>query len=315
MTGPGPRNLSGAATGAVYAVLAFSAWGLLPIYWKLFSGLPATEILAHRMLWALPFTLGLLLLKRRSQALIDLIRSPRRLALLAVTASLLALNWGVYIHGVNTARVVETSLGYFINPLVNVMLGFVFLRERFNGWQILALCLATGGVSFFIWDVGRWPWIALTLAFTFGFYGLLRKVSPAGSLAGLAGETLVLAPLAAAYLVWLQYGGRSHFGQAWPMDLALVGAGAVTALPLLWFAEAARRMRLSTIGLFQYLAPTLQLLLGVLVYGEAFTRTHVIAFTCIWIALAIYSWNGWVLMQRRRAAERAAAPAQVSGAG
>ena len=301
MTGPGPRKRSRAVTGGVYALLAFSAWGLLPIYWKLFSGLPATEILAHRMLWALPFTLGLLLLKKRFGDLIDLIKRPRRLAFLTVTACLLALNWGVYIHGVNTARVVETSLGYFINPLVNVLLGFVFLRERFNGWQIFALCLATGGVSFFIWDVGRWPWIALTLAFSFGFYGLLRKVSPAGPLAGLAAETLVLAPLAAAYLAWLQLGGRSHFGQAWSIDLALVGAGAVTALPLLWFAAAARRMRLSTIGLFQYLEPTLQLLLGVLLYGEAFTRTHFIAFTCIWIALVILAIETLHYHRRRKA--------------
>jgi len=286
------------ATAVIYALLAYTAWGVLPVFWKLFAGVPATEVLANRMVWALPFTLILLLVTQRMGEFIDLIRRPRSLALMGLTSAILALNWGVYIYGVNTDRIVETSLGYFINPLVNVALGFIFLKERFTRWQAVALALAAFGVGYFIWQVGTWPWIALTLAVSFGFYGLLRKLAPAGPLPGLAAETLVLAPVAWMYLAFLYKGGQSHFGQEATLTLALVAAGVVTVLPLLWFAQAARRMRLSTVGMFQYLGPTLQLLLGVYLYKEPFTRAHGVTFACIWVALAIYS--GSALAGKRR---------------
>jgi chloramphenicol-sensitive protein RarD len=308
-----PTSEGSSATAVMYALLAYGAWGVLPVYWKIFVGIPATEVLAHRMVWALPFTLALLLAARRMGEFIDLVKRPRRLALMVLTSSILALNWGTYIYGVNTDRIVETSLGYFINPLVNVALGFLFLKERFNRWQVAALALASLGVGIFIWSVGTLPWIALTLAVSFGFYGLLRKLAPAGPLPGLAAETLVLAPVACLYLAVLHRNGQSHFGQDSTITLALAASGAVTALPLLWFAQAARRMRLSTVGLFQYMAPTMQLLLGVFLYKEPFTQAHVITFSCIWVALAIYS--GSALAARRQLARQSPLTSSTPGNG
>jgi chloramphenicol-sensitive protein RarD len=286
----------------MYALLAYGAWGFLPIYWKIFVGIPAPEVLAHRMVWALPFTLILLLAGRRMKTFIDLIKQPRLLALMGLTSAILALNWGTYIYGVNTDRIVETSLGYFINPLVNVALGYLFLKERFTRWQVVSLILAAIGVGYFIWSLGTWPWIALTLAVSFGFYGLIRKVAHAGPLPGLAAETLVLAPVALIYITSLQISGRGHLGENAGISLALVASGAVTALPLLWFAKAAKQMRLSTVGLFQYIAPTIQLLLGVFLYGEPFTSAHGVTFACIWVALAIYSGSALADRNRRAAA-------------
>ncbi len=275
--------------GAFYAVLAYTAWGLLPIYWKFFGQIPAIEILSHRIIWSVVFLIGVLYLQQRSSEFKQLFRSRMRLVILLATALLLTFNWGLYIYGVNTARVVETSLGYFINPLVNVMLGFVFLKERLNQGQKLAVLCASLGVANFVWQLGQVPWIALGLAFSFAFYGLLRKIAAVAPMVGLAVETLLIAPVALILVGYWAGTGIGHLGVAWPITLLFIGSGVVTSLPLLWFNNAAKRLRLSTLGFFQYIAPSLQLILGVSLYHEPFTRTHAVTFGLIWLALLIYS--------------------------
>jgi len=276
-------------SGAFYAVLAYTAWGLLPIYWKFFGQIPAVEVLSHRIIWSMVFLTGLLLLQQRSSEFNQLWHSPIRLRILLITASLLTFNWGLYIYGVNTDQVVETSLGYFINPLVNVMLGFVFLQERLNRPQKLAVLLASVGVANFAWQFGQVPWIALGLAFSFAFYGLLRKVAAVAPMVGLAVETLLVTPVALILVGYWAATGVGHLDVSWSINLLFIGSGVTTSLPLLWFNNAAKRLRLSTLGFFQYIAPSLQLILGVFLYHEPFTRTHAVTFGCIWLALVIYS--------------------------
>lgn len=275
--------------GILYALLAYTAWGLLPMYWKCLGQIPAVEVLSHRILWSMAFLMGLLSFQQRKSELRQLWYSRKCLAILFATASLLTFNWGLYIYGVNTDRVVETSLGYFINPLVSVLLGFVFLKERLNRAQTLAVLLAGVGVGNFVWQFGEVPWIALGLAFSFAFYGLLRKVVPVAPMVGLAMETLLIAPVALVFLSYLTVIEVQHWGMSWFTNLLLMGSGVVTSLPLLWFNNAAKRLRLSTLGFLQYMAPSLQLMLGVLLYHEPFTRTHAVTFGFIWSALVIYS--------------------------
>ena len=275
--------------GVCYAVLAYTAWGLLPMYWKCFGQIPAAEVLSHRILWSMLFLTGLLLFQQRSVELGQLWQSPNRLRVLLATALLLTFNWGLYIYGVNTNRVVETSLGYFINPLVSVMLGFLFLKEQLNSGQKLAVLVAGLGVANFMWQFGAVPWIALGLAFSFAFYGLLRKVVPVTPMVGLMVETLLVTPFALVLVGYWAVTGVGHSGMSGSTDLLFIGSGVMTSLPLLWFNNAAKRLRLSTLGFFQYVAPSLQLLLGVLLYHEPFTRTHALTFGFIWLALAIYS--------------------------
>ncbi|MDX2097112.1 MAG: EamA family transporter RarD [Leptolyngbyaceae cyanobacterium bins.59] len=286
-TSPSPSNSTKA--GAIYAVLAYAAWGLFPLYWKLFGTTPAIEVLSHRVIWSLLFLLTLLLSQHRGTELTHLLRSRSALSHLLLTALLLSFNWGLYIYGVNTDRVIETSLGYFINPLVNVLLGFVFLKERLTQSQKVAVLLATVGVSYFIWNFGQVPWIALSLAFSFGFYGLLRKTTPVAPMAGLIIETLLITPLAIACVGYFTLTGTAHFATSWVSVSLFMGAGVVTSLPLLCFTNAARRLKLSTLGFFQYLAPSLQLALGVFLFHEPFTSVHKITFIFIWSALLIYS--------------------------
>jgi len=276
-------------SGALYAVLAYTAWGLLPIYWKFFGQISAVEVLSHRIIWSMAFLAGLLFLQRRGSEFSQLWHSPTHLKILLATVLLLTFNWGLYIFGVNSARVVETSLGYFINPLVNVLLGRVFLKERLNHAQTLAVLLAGIEVAQFVWHFGQVPWLALGLAFSFAFYGLLRKVVAVGPMVGLAVETLLIAPVALILVGYWAATGAGHLGVAWSTSLLLIGSGVMTSLPLLWFNNAAKRLRLSTLGFFQYMAPSLQLMLGVLLYHEPFTRTHAVTFGLIWLALLIYS--------------------------
>jgi chloramphenicol-sensitive protein RarD len=287
-----------AKTGALYAVLAYISWGLLPIYWKFFGQVPAIEVLCHRMIWSMVFLAGLLIVQQRKAEISQLWRSPQKLRMLFLTAALLTFNWGMYIYGVNTDRVVETSLGYFINPLVNVLLGFVFLKERLNLSQTIAVLLASIGVAYFVWQFGQVPWIALALAFSFAFYGLLRKVVLVSPMVGLAVETLLITPVALALVGYWAVTGVGHLGTDGWITLLFIGAGVTTSLPLLWFNNAAKRLRLSTLGFFQYLAPSIQLGLGIFLYREPFTLTHAITFSCIWIALLIYSLTS--LMQSRK---------------
>ena len=270
-------------------MLAYSTWGLLPIYWKLFGATPAIEVLSHRMIWSAVFLSGILLVQRRLDDLLAMLRLPRQVLVLLLTASLLSFNWGLYIYGVNSDRVVEASLGYYINPLVTVLLGFVFLKERLYRGQPVAVALAVVGVGYFIWRLGTVPWIALALAISFAFYGLLRKVVPVAPLVGLAVETLLITPITLLFVVWLGVTGQGRFGESLPMTLLFIGAGVATSMPLLWFNNAAKRLKLATLGFFQYLAPSLSLLLGVFVYGEPFTPVHAVTFGCIWTALLLYS--------------------------
>ncbi|HEY9648656.1 MAG TPA: EamA family transporter RarD [Chroococcidiopsis sp.] len=286
-------------TGPIYALFAYGTWGLLPIYWKAFGQIPALEVLSHRIIWSMLFLSGLLIAQHRQAEFALLWRSPKRVAVLFLTASLLAFNWGLYIYAVNADHVVETSLGYFINPLVNVLFGFLFLKERLNRWQTVAVGLAVVGVANFVWQFGAVPWIALFLAFSFASYGLLRKVVPVAPMVGLAMETLLITPLALAIVGYWTVTGIGHFGDTTPMTLLFIGAGVATSLPLLWFNNAAKRMSLSTLGFFQYLAPSIQLVLGVFLYREPFTSTHLITFGCIWLALLIYSTSS-LLQQRSR---------------
>jgi chloramphenicol-sensitive protein RarD len=280
-----------AQIGIGYALLAFSAWGFIPIYWKLLNTVPSMEILTHRMVWSVFFLLGLLAVQKRLGEFRELFHSPKYIFMLLGTATLLGGNWFVYIYGVNTNQVIETSLGYFISPLLVILLGAVFLRERLNIWQVVAVGFAALGVLNFIWNFGSLPWIALSLAFTFSFYGLFRKMIPVKPLVGLLMETALLAPLAAILIAFWEVDGTGHFGTTWMTDFLLFGGGVVTSLPLLWFINAGKRLRYSTIGFIQYLTPSIQLLIGVYLYHEPFTPTHSITFGLIWAGLVIFSIN------------------------
>jgi len=279
------------------AIAAYTLWGLLPVYWKALNGASATEILAHRMIWSLLFLLGVLAVRRQWNWL-QIIRQQRRLRLTYLaSATLLAVNWGVYVWAVQINRVVEASLGYFINPLVSIALGVIVLRERLRLAQWLAISIAATGVAWLTYNAGSLPWIALALALSFGFYGLLRKQTPLGSFEALTVETLWMFPLAVLWLSWLagHNGGIHHDPGLW---LLLISTGVVTAAPLLFFGAATQRIPLTTIGILQYLAPTLQLLLGVLVYNEPFSTVQLIGFSAIWTALVIYTGDS-ILAARR----------------
>jgi len=273
--------------------LAYTMWGLLPGYWKALQSVPPLEILCHRTIWSFLFLL-LVLTVRKHWAWVGQVRAnPRILFSSLGSACLLSLNWLTYIWAVNSGHVVDSSLGYFITPLFNVLLGVLFLRERLRPWQTVAIAVAAVGVLSLTVGYGAFPWIALSLTLTFGFYGLLRKVSPLGSLEGLSLETAVLSLPAAAYLIYRGVGGGAAFGHAGTATtLLLAGTGLVTALPLLLFARAARQIKLATVGFLQYISPTLQFGLGVLAYNEPFTTARLWGFAPIWMALLIYSLEG-----------------------
>lgn len=289
--------VSTGSAGALYALAAFTSWGLLPVYWKHLAGVPALEILMHRVAGTVVFACLLLTLSRRWDEVRVALRSRRSLAALAASSLFIAINWLTFIWAVGAGEIVATSLGYYLNPLVNVALGVLVLRERLRPLQFVAVAIAAAGVAYFTAAQGGLPWISLLLAISFALYGLLRKTVAVASLAGLAIETAVLAPLAIAGIAWREGHGSGAFARSEELSAAvpwlLAGAGTVTAIPLVWFASAARRLRLATIGLFQYIAPSLSLLLAVFLYGEPFTRAHAVAFACIWTALALYSIESW----------------------
>jgi chloramphenicol-sensitive protein RarD len=272
---------------------AFGIWGLLPLYLRFLRGVPPTQIMAHRLVWCCVVVLGWLAAAGQTglvrRALMD--RATR--ARLTATAALISINWLVYVWAVATGHVIEASLGYFVNPLVNVLLGVVVLRERLNRVQWTAIAIAASGVCYLTWLGGRPPWIALVLAVSFGTYGLLRKTVSADALVGLGTETLIIAPLGAAYLVFAEASGHGGFSQGTLLvrTLLLLG-GPLTAVPLALFAFGARRVPYATVGLIQYLGPSLQLLLGVRLFHEPFTESRAIGFGLIWAALALYAADG-----------------------
>jgi chloramphenicol-sensitive protein RarD len=280
-------------TGILSAALAFLCWGLFPLYFHAIGEVPPMQILAHRMLWSLLFLL-IVLAVRRQWAWLGLLRQPRILGSFIASAVLLSVNWLIYIWAVNSGHVIEASLGYFINPLVNISLGYLLLKERLRPAQWMAIAVAALGVAWLTWQAGTVPWIALALAFSFGGYGLLRKTAALGPLEGLSFETMVLFPLAAAYVVWLTMHGENVFinTDSNTTRLLLMAAGPTTAIPLLLFASGARQIPLSVLGLLQYLSPTLQFLLGVWIFHEAFTADRLVGFALIWLALALFAAEG-----------------------
>ncbi|MDQ2819424.1 MAG: EamA family transporter RarD [Pseudomonadota bacterium] len=287
-------------TGILSAALAFFCWGLFPLYFHALNNVPPAQILAHRMLWSLLFLLIVLAI-RRQWSWLAIVKKPRVLATFVASAFLLSANWLVYIWSVNNGHVIEASLGYFINPLVNIMFGFFLLKERLRRAQWGAIAVAALGVAWLTWQSGTVPWIALILAASFGGYGLMRKTASLGALEGLSLETMVLFPLAAGYVGWLTWHGHNAFVNTASdhTRLLLIAAGPLTAVPLLLFASGARKIPMSLLGLLQYLSPTLQFLLGVWVFHEAFSAERLVGFAVIWAALALYAAEG--LLHARRA--------------
>ncbi|MDE2128625.1 MAG: EamA family transporter RarD [Betaproteobacteria bacterium] len=289
--------------GVVYALGAYTLWGLFPLYFKLLHAVPAMQILAHRMVWSLLLVLGILIVLRRWSWMKLLREQPAVLARFAGSALLLATNWFTYIWSVNHGHVVEASLGYYINPLMNVALGTVLLHERLRPAQWAAVGVAALGVVWMTTEVGHVPWIALVLAFSFAGYSLLRKTAPLGSLEGLAVETAVLFPLALAYLGWESAQGHNVFAASgWDMRWLLVAAGPVTTIPLLLFAAGARRIPFSLLGILQYLTPTVLLILGVWLYHEPFGANRAIGFGLVWAGIGLYLAEGLFKLGTRRAA-------------
>src|SRR6266853_1141475 len=274
----------------IAAVASFATWGLVPIYWKLLSEIPALEILAHRFVWTIVFLGVLLSWQRRWPEVVANLRSRRSALFCFGSGVMVSVNWLIFIWAVNIGRVLETSLGYFMTPLVNVLLGAVILRERLSAWQIASILIASVAVSILAFGYGHFPWIAVGLCTSFGLYGLVRKQSGTAAIPGLFLETLFLLPLAVFYLVILANRGALTFG---PLHLALSAilttSGIVTAVPLIWFGYAARHLRLVTIGFLQYLSPSISFVLGLFVYHEKFTRQHFMTFLLIWIALVLVS--------------------------
>lgn len=273
-----------------YAIAAYVAWGILPLYWKALKHVPAREILAYRVIWSFILLCLFNSLKKRWPEVKDAYAKARNRVSSLISAVIIGAVWFIYILAMITDHVVEASMGYYINPLISVVLGMIFLKERLSLWQNVAFVLAALGVAFLTIQYGRFPWIALSLAVGFGLYGLLRKTSRVGSITGLTAETAILSPLALVYILFLFYGKTSSVVDATvTTHLLLMGAGIVTAVPLVWFAKGARRIPLSMIGFFQYLAPTISLLLGIFVFKEPFTATHLFSFCLIWVALIIFT--------------------------
>ncbi|RFF26450.1 MULTISPECIES: EamA family transporter RarD [unclassified Wenzhouxiangella] len=287
--------------GLAAALGAFCIWGLAPLYFKLLGHVGADEIIAHRVIWSMVF-LGIVLVARERRGLIARIRVDRRvLAALMISAILIAVNWLVFVYAINTNRVLSTSLGYFINPLVNVLLGMLIFRERLGRLQTIAVVLAFIGTAWMTVRVGRFPWIALMLAFSFALYGVVRKKTDVGPLIGLFWETLLMTPLALLWLFWLDRRGilAFDFGSAGEAAL-LAGTGLVTLVPLVLFATGVRRLNLSTIGLMQYLAPSMTFVLAVFLFDEPFTLDHAVTFACVWTALILFTIAGWRHYRRAR---------------
>jgi chloramphenicol-sensitive protein RarD len=277
-------------TGTWYTIATFLLWGFLPIYWKALKEVPAKEILLHRIIWSFVFLALFNFVKKRWPIIRKAYSSVVNWLPSLVCALLLGINWFTFIWAVNANHLVEISMGYYINPLLSVLLGMIVLRERLTFWQLVAFVLAVLGVATMTLEYGRVPWIALTLAGTFGVYGLIRKTARAGALTGFTIEMAIASPVSLVFLALLFMQGGSVVGRASvSVHLLLVGTGVVTAVPLVWFARGARRIPLSSVGFFQYLAPTCHLLLGVFLYKEPFSRAHAISFSLIWIALLIFS--------------------------
>lgn len=277
-----------ARKGLLLGLGAYGLWGILPIYFKAIAAVPATDIVAHRVVWSIPFLALLLAVGAGWAQVRDAVRDRRTLAVLTISALLIAVNWLLYVYAVNSGQILAGSLGYYLNPLVNVLLGRIILKERLTGLQWAAVAIAAAGTSALAIEAWDQLWISLALCLSFATYGLLRKIAPVEALAGLSIETGLLFPVALAWLAWGVAAGQPAFGSTFQEMVLLALAGVVSTTPLLLFIGAARRLRYSTLGMLQFIAPTLQFLIAVLMYGEPFTTAHAIAFASIWLALGLY---------------------------
>lgn len=279
--------------GLLSAVGAYLLWGILPIYWKLIANIPAQEIIAHRIFWSLVFMLVLVAVTNNKKMVYDELRqlqvSPAKLLALVAGTVLITLNWFIFIWAVNDNRVIETSLGYYISPLVSILLGVIVYKERLSRGQVIAVLLAAGGMLFMIANFGSVPWFAISLAVSFGLYGLCKKIAVLSPITSITLETLIIAPFALLYILYLSFQGTASVqGLSLPFAL-LVGSGIVTPVPLLLFANSAKHLPLTIVGFVQYLAPTISLLIGVFLYHEQFTVVHSVSFGLIWAALLVFS--------------------------
>ena len=275
--------------GIWYGIGAYALWGFFPIYWKFLHQVSALQVIGHRIGWSFLLLIAYIFITKQWRDFRSIAFKPKTIGIYSIAAVLLSINWLIYVWGVNSGFIVETSLGYFINPLLSVLLGVVFLRERLRPMQWVPVGLATFGVIYLTFVYGRLPWIALSLAFSFGFYGFVKKLSPLGSLYGLTLETGIVFPVALIYLAIVGFNGTGAFLHTGTLvDVFLIGAGLVTTIPLLMFASAAKQIPLTIVGLLQYIAPTLQFLLGVFIYKEPFDHAHFIGFAIVWVALIIF---------------------------
>jgi chloramphenicol-sensitive protein RarD len=277
-------------SGFLFALTAYLLWGFLPLYMKALAHIPPVEVIAHRVVWSLPIAMVVLWWLGRTGDLKAALKTPRMLGMGALTAALISVNWGIYVWAIGSGHALDAALGYYINPLFSIFLGAVLLRERIGRWQAVAIAMAAVAVAILTWDAGRLPLVALSLTLTWGFYAFLKKWLPIGPNQGFALEVLILFPIALAYMAWLWGAGTGHFlqGVAWD-DALLIGCGIVTAGPLMIYANGAKRLRLSTIAIMQYIAPTLIFLTAVFIFDEPFSSVKLAAFGLIWAALAVYS--------------------------
>ncbi len=290
--------------GAIHAGFSYLLWGLLPIYWKLLGGVAAKEILANRIFWSFIFMVIILFFMKKwslfTRTLKGFAQNKKQMYTLMIASVLISINWFIYIWAVNNGFMIETSLGYYINPLVSILLGMIVLKEKLSIYQYVSFILAAIGVLIVTVSHGKFPWIALALALSFGLYGLAKKLINVDSAVGLTLETMVLAPVAGIYILVLIFqGGGSFSAASWSTDLLLIGAGPVTAIPLLYFAKGAQKIPLSLLGFLQYIAPTLTLLLGIFVYDEHFSKVQLLSFVFIWSALTVYSLSKTKLVSER----------------
>lgn len=278
-------------TGHFSTLFAFVIWGVLPIFWKQLKHVPPQEILAHRIFWAFIFLLLINVIFKRKK-IFELLKNKKKRNSIVLTAALISVNWMVFIFAVNTDHIVDASLGYFINPLVSVFLGLIFLKERMNLLKTIAVGLAIAGVLYLAIDYGKFPWISITLALSFGFYGMFKKIFNLDSVNSIMIETMMLSMIGVGYMIFLASQGEGHFlTYSGRTDIFLIVGGFVTMLPLFLFAEGARRIPLASVGFLQYFAPTLMLLIGVLIYKEPLTKTYMVSFIFIWTGLAVYTYN------------------------
>ncbi len=290
--------------GFFFALSAYLLWGFLPLYMKALHEIPAIEVIAHRIFWSLPVAAILLWMLGRTKDIVPTFKSPKRLGILAITATIISLNWGIYVWAISVDRTLETAMGYYINPLITVALGAAFLGDRFSKAQMVTLAIATFAVLLLTFRSGVFPWISIALAFSFALYGFLRKTVDVGPTQGFLVEVMLLSPLALAYIVWLENTGEGVlFQDGWTTSM-LIGCGPVTAIPLILYAYGAKGLRLSTIGLMQYIAPTMIFLISIFVFHEPFSFWQAVTFAMIWFALVIYSWSAFAGRDKKPKAEK-----------